>query len=119
MQYIFEPRLKTDSNYIKENLINFWDEDTKKISLIIKSINLEDKDKILTKETKKSKKNFKSPLLNKKTIIENKEMNKTKEVETKALIQKKNQNQVHLQVIPIIIIKIFLFMMMINTTLHE
>lgn len=64
------------------------DEDTKKISLLIKSFNLEDKDKILTKESKKSKKNSKSPLLNKKIIIENKEMNNTKEVETKALIKK-------------------------------
>lgn len=82
MQHIFQLRLKTDSNYKQENFINFCDEDTKKISL----------DKIITKETKKSKNNCKSPLLNKNTFVENKEMNNTKEVETKALIKKNKKS---------------------------
>ena len=60
MKLNIEPILKTDLNYKKENLIIICDAETKRICQLINSINLEDKDKILIKETKKSKKNNKN-----------------------------------------------------------
>ena len=79
MPNYFRPKLKTDTNFEKENWNNISNADTKDIIQLIIDINIDDKDVILTKESKKSQKESKSHTINKNINIEKSELNKSKE----------------------------------------